>query len=213
MRVHIDRKRLDGNAIAFVVITLAIVLAFAYWKPSRMTGFAGSSSRNWPARWFCGGPYGIAGAHRGGLTRCGERGRAEARPRLCVKYSAAPRWIPSGFHGHFGCGRFHPGALGTWDASLQSLRAGIDIHCIGDNLLNQKLKMADVAVSIERGCASWKPVSFRDAEIRRSGTPKKGPTDLNRIHAVLRWISKFSIYISQFTPVSLGRGAPKIVAF
>jgi hypothetical protein len=30
MRVHIDRKRLDGNAIAFVVITLLIVIAFAY---------------------------------------------------------------------------------------------------------------------------------------------------------------------------------------
>jgi hypothetical protein len=30
MRVHIDRKRLDGNAIAFVVITLMIIIAFAY---------------------------------------------------------------------------------------------------------------------------------------------------------------------------------------
>jgi hypothetical protein len=30
MRVHIDRKRLDGDTIAFVVITLIIVLAFAY---------------------------------------------------------------------------------------------------------------------------------------------------------------------------------------
>jgi hypothetical protein len=30
MRVHIDRERLDGNAIAFVVITLLIVIAFAY---------------------------------------------------------------------------------------------------------------------------------------------------------------------------------------
>jgi hypothetical protein len=30
MRVHIDRKRLDGDAIAFVVITLLIVIAFAY---------------------------------------------------------------------------------------------------------------------------------------------------------------------------------------
>jgi hypothetical protein len=30
MRVHIDRKQLDGNAIALVVITLLIVLAFAY---------------------------------------------------------------------------------------------------------------------------------------------------------------------------------------
>ena len=30
MRVHIDRKRLDGDAIAFVVIMLLIVIAFAY---------------------------------------------------------------------------------------------------------------------------------------------------------------------------------------
>ncbi len=30
MRVHIDRKQFDGNAIAFVVITLLIVIAFAY---------------------------------------------------------------------------------------------------------------------------------------------------------------------------------------
>jgi len=30
MRIHIDRKRLDGDAIAFVVITLLIVIAFAY---------------------------------------------------------------------------------------------------------------------------------------------------------------------------------------
>ena len=30
MSVHIDRKRLDGNAIAFVVIMLLIVIAFAY---------------------------------------------------------------------------------------------------------------------------------------------------------------------------------------
>jgi hypothetical protein len=30
MRVHIDRKQLDGNAIAFVLITLVIVIAFAY---------------------------------------------------------------------------------------------------------------------------------------------------------------------------------------
>lgn len=30
MRVHLDRKRLDAEAIAFVVITLLIVIAFAY---------------------------------------------------------------------------------------------------------------------------------------------------------------------------------------
>jgi F0F1-type ATP synthase assembly protein I len=30
MRVHIDRERLDGDAIAFVLIILLIVIAFAY---------------------------------------------------------------------------------------------------------------------------------------------------------------------------------------
>jgi hypothetical protein len=30
MRIRLDRKRLDGGAIAFVVITLLIVIAFAY---------------------------------------------------------------------------------------------------------------------------------------------------------------------------------------
>jgi hypothetical protein len=30
MRVHIDRKQLDGNVIAFVVISLLVVIAFAY---------------------------------------------------------------------------------------------------------------------------------------------------------------------------------------
>jgi hypothetical protein len=30
MRVHIEWKRLDGDAIGFVVITLLIVIAFAY---------------------------------------------------------------------------------------------------------------------------------------------------------------------------------------
>jgi hypothetical protein len=30
MRIHLDSKRLDGNAIAFVLITLFIVIAMAY---------------------------------------------------------------------------------------------------------------------------------------------------------------------------------------
>jgi hypothetical protein len=30
MRIHIDRKPLDGNAIAFVLIMLLIAVAFAY---------------------------------------------------------------------------------------------------------------------------------------------------------------------------------------
>ena len=31
MRVHIDRKQLDGDAIAFVTIVLLVVIAVAYW--------------------------------------------------------------------------------------------------------------------------------------------------------------------------------------
>jgi beta-N-acetylhexosaminidase len=42
-------------------------------------------------------------------------------------------------------------ALGTRDASLQSLQAGIDMLCIGNNLLNQEQEMADIAGSIEQG--------------------------------------------------------------
>jgi hypothetical protein len=38
MQVHIDRKRLDVNVIAFVMISLLIVIAFAYLKPSGMIG-------------------------------------------------------------------------------------------------------------------------------------------------------------------------------
>jgi hypothetical protein len=30
MRVHVDREQLDGGTIAFVVIILFIVIAFAY---------------------------------------------------------------------------------------------------------------------------------------------------------------------------------------
>ena len=30
MRIHIDRKQLDGDTIAFVVIMLLIAIAFAY---------------------------------------------------------------------------------------------------------------------------------------------------------------------------------------
>jgi beta-N-acetylhexosaminidase len=42
-------------------------------------------------------------------------------------------------------------ALGTRDASLQSLQAGMDMLCIGNNLLNQEQEMADIAGSIEQG--------------------------------------------------------------
>jgi beta-glucosidase-like glycosyl hydrolase len=41
-------------------------------------------------------------------------------------------------------------APGTRDASLRSLQAGVDMLCIGNNLLNQEQKMADIADSIEQ---------------------------------------------------------------
>src|SRR4051812_33197362 len=41
-------------------------------------------------------------------------------------------------------------ALGTRDASLRSLQAGVDMLCIGNNLLNQEQKMADIADSIDQ---------------------------------------------------------------
>jgi beta-N-acetylhexosaminidase len=41
-------------------------------------------------------------------------------------------------------------ALGTRAASLRSLRAGIDMLCIGNNLLDQEAEMAGVAEAVER---------------------------------------------------------------
>jgi beta-N-acetylhexosaminidase len=41
-------------------------------------------------------------------------------------------------------------AMGTRQASLQSLRAGTDLLCIGNNLLNEEAQMADIAETIER---------------------------------------------------------------
>ena len=41
-------------------------------------------------------------------------------------------------------------ALGTRAASLQSLKAGMDMLCIGNNLLDQEREMADIADAIER---------------------------------------------------------------
>jgi beta-N-acetylhexosaminidase len=40
--------------------------------------------------------------------------------------------------------------LGTRAASLQALKAGIDMLCIGNNLLDQEREMADIADSIEQ---------------------------------------------------------------
>lgn len=42
-------------------------------------------------------------------------------------------------------------ALGTTAASVQSLRVGIDMLCIGNNLLDQEADMAGVAKAVERG--------------------------------------------------------------
>lgn len=42
-------------------------------------------------------------------------------------------------------------ALGTRAASLQSLRAGIDVLCIGNNLLDQEMEMAGIAQAVEQG--------------------------------------------------------------
>ena len=42
-------------------------------------------------------------------------------------------------------------ALGTRQACLQSLQAGIDMLCIGNNLFDQELEMAAIAQAIEQG--------------------------------------------------------------
>jgi beta-N-acetylhexosaminidase len=41
-------------------------------------------------------------------------------------------------------------ALGTREASLQSLKAGMDMLCIGNNLFDQEQEMAAIAESVER---------------------------------------------------------------
>ncbi|MGQ0681880.1 glycoside hydrolase family 3 N-terminal domain-containing protein [Bradyrhizobium sp.] len=41
-------------------------------------------------------------------------------------------------------------ALGTAAASLQALRAGIDMLCVGNNLLDQEAEMAGIAEAVER---------------------------------------------------------------
>jgi beta-N-acetylhexosaminidase len=62
-------------------------------------------------------------------------------------------------------------ALGTRDASLQSLQAGIDMLCIGNNMLNQEQKMADIAGSIEQGCKTehWLVPPFGNPSIGYAG--------------------------------------------
>ena len=41
-------------------------------------------------------------------------------------------------------------ALGTREASLQALKAGIDMLCIGNNLFDQEQEMAGIAEYIEQ---------------------------------------------------------------
>ena len=42
-------------------------------------------------------------------------------------------------------------ALGTREASLQSLKAGMDLLCIGNNLFDQEQEMAAIADYVEQG--------------------------------------------------------------
>ena len=48
-------------------------------------------------------------------------------------------------------------ALGTKAASLQSLKAGMDMLCIGNNLFDQEREMAGIAESSNGACrtAHW----------------------------------------------------------
>jgi beta-N-acetylhexosaminidase len=45
-------------------------------------------------------------------------------------------------------------ALGTREASLRSLQAGLDMLCIGNNLLDQEREMAGIAHAVEQGLGS-----------------------------------------------------------
>jgi len=56
-------------------------------------------------------------------------------------------------------------ALGTGQASLQSLQAGIDMLCIGNNLFDQEQEMAAIAQSVEQ---SWRDGTLAGSAIERS---------------------------------------------
>ena len=55
-------------------------------------------------------------------------------------------------------------ALGTREASLQSLKAGMDMLCIGNNLFDQEQEMAAIAESVEQ--------SLRDETLSGSAIEK-----------------------------------------
>jgi beta-N-acetylhexosaminidase len=59
-------------------------------------------------------------------------------------------------------------ALGTREASLQSLKAGMDMLCVGNNLLDQEQEMAGIAASIQQslGDGTW-GVSAAERSIER----------------------------------------------
>jgi beta-N-acetylhexosaminidase len=59
-------------------------------------------------------------------------------------------------------------ALGTREASLQSLRAGMDMLCIGNNLLDQEQEMAGIAASLRQSLhGGTGGVSAAEASIER----------------------------------------------
>jgi beta-N-acetylhexosaminidase len=45
-------------------------------------------------------------------------------------------------------------AHGTREASLRAMKAGMDLLCIGNNLLDQEREMADIADAIGQGLAA-----------------------------------------------------------
>lgn len=56
-------------------------------------------------------------------------------------------------------------ALGTTAASLQAVRAGMDMVCIGNNLLNEEHEMSAIAALVERGLTNGqlKEAALRDS--------------------------------------------------
>ena len=68
-------------------------------------------------------------------------------------------------------------ALGTREASLQSLKAGMDMLCIGNNLFDQEQEMAAIAEYVEQEPARRDLVRSGNREIDRAGGQAKGALD------------------------------------